>query len=445
MKNDTIVAIATPPGEGGIGVVRLSGPEAITIGSRLFRGRLRPRRAAFGYVADPQTGEVVDEALAILMPAPRTYTREDILELQTHAGPVCLRRVVELCLAEGARLAEPGEFTLRAFLNGRLDLAQAEAVLDVVQARTDASLRLAVQGLGGRLSARVSAARRALLDILAYLSARADFPDEDVPAADVSPDVCRTLDELQALLRTADYGMVYRQGTRVAIVGAPNVGKSSLLNRLLREERAIVTAIPGTTRDTLEETLNIGGVPIILTDTAGLTESEDPVERIGVERSRVALDSSDALLVVLDSSRPLLGEEHLLLRETAERPRVIAMNKIDLCRGEVHISNHPTAVAISALTGEGIAELERRLAGLVTGGQVLPADGAVVTNPRHKAALARAVEHLCQVRRGLEAGVAEDMVSADVRSATEALGEITGESVTEDLLDTIFHNFCIGK
>jgi tRNA modification GTPase len=445
VPDDTIVAVATPPGEGGVGIVRLSGPEAGPIGALLFRGRLRNRHAAFGHVVDPATGEIVDEAIGILMKAPRTYTREDTLELQTHAGAVCLRHVLELCLRCGARLAEPGEFTLRAFLNGRLDLSQAEFVLDVVRAKTDTGMRLAISGLNGRLSAPVKRIRAQLLDILAYLSARADFPDDDVPERPLEEPIGACLAELESLLATADYGMVYRQGLSVAIVGAPNVGKSSLLNRLLREDRAIVTAVAGTTRDTLQETLNVRGVPIVLTDTAGLTTSDDPVEQMGVARSQAALGSSDALLIVLDASRAPTGAELTLLRDTAGRPRLLVHNKCDLEPADLAAGQAESRLLVSALTGAGIAQLEQRLANLAAGGTAPPADAAIVTNPRHKAALARAADHLQQALGGLKEAVPEDLAAVDLRAAVDAIGEITGESATEDLLDAIFRNFCIGK
>ena len=445
VRQDTIVAIATPPGEGGIGIVRLSGAEAVTIASRLFRGKLADRRVAFGHVCDPTSGQIVDEALGIMLCGPRTYTREDTVELQAHGGPAPLGRIVELCLREGARLAEPGEFTLRAFLNGRLDLAQAEAVLDVIRARTDASLRLAVQGLGGRLSTRLRDLRTQLLNLLAYLSARADFPDEDVPPQDIAPDLIDLEQELARLIATADYGLVYRQGVRVAIVGRPNVGKSSLLNRLLREDRAIVTSTAGTTRDTLEETANLSGVPVILTDTAGLGDTEDAVERMGITRTRDAIARSDALLVVLEAGRPPEQDEAALLEETAGQPRIVAVNKCDLALPEATLPGGIDAVFVSALAGFGLAELERRLADLVTGGRTIAADAAVVTNPRHKAALERAQAHLREAIAGLEAALPEDVISMDLRGAAEALGEITGDSITEDLLDSIFRNFCIGK
>jgi tRNA modification GTPase len=484
MRTDTIVAIATAPGEGGIGIVRLSGAEAAEIAGRLFHGRLRDRCAVFGRIVDPRSGEQVDEALGLLMRAPRTYTREDTAELQAHGGPVVLRRIVELCLREGARQAEPGEFTLRAFLNGRLDLAQAEAVLDVIQARTDDSLRLALKGLSGQLTARLRPLRASLLDLLAYLSARADFPDEDVPAADIAPAIRSAADELARLLDTADSGMVYRQGLRVAIVGRPNVGKSSLLNRLLGEDRAIVTPIAGTTRDTVEEMANLADVPVILIDTAGLNETDDEVERIGVDRARDALARSDAVLVVLDATRVPGAEELDLLQRTGNRPRVVALNKTDLTtpsdrESDVldgasagptpsHVIRAPVVprsetaprsqaadvrlavagvepIRVSALTGAGVEELASALAELVTHGGASAAETPTVANPRHKAALERALVACAGALGGLESGLPEDLVAVDLRDAAGALGEITGETVTEDLLDSIFRNFCIGK
>ncbi len=444
MRDDTIVAVATPPGEGGVGIVRLSGRDAARIGSRLFSRRLRDRRAVLGHVRSPVDGEIIDEALGLLMLAPRTYTCEDIVELQAHGGPTCMQRIVELSLREGARLAEPGEFTLRAFLNGRLDLAQAEAVLDVVKARTDAQRRLAVQGLGGRLSGQIRELRGRLLRSLAYLSARADFPDEDVASDDLAPELAEIVCALTDLIDSARYGMIYRQGVRTAIVGSPNVGKSSLLNRLLREDRAIVTPIPGTTRDTVSETVNLLGVPAVLTDTAGLEASDDPVEQLGIQRSREAIASSDLLLVVLEHGRPLTVDEMRLLAETSDRPRILVLNKCDL-QAPPPAAREPEAVSVSALTGEGMHELERRLAALVTGGHVLTSDAAVVANPRHSAALNRALESVRQARAVLTAGVPEDLAAVDLCAAVDILGEITGETVTEDLLDTIFRNFCIGK
>lgn len=445
MRADTIVAIATPPGEGGIGIVRLSGARARAIGSCLFSRRLADRRAIYGHVRDPRSGEVIDEALGLLLLAPRTYTREDTVELQAHGGPLALRRIVELCLRQGARLAEPGEFTLRAFLNGRLDLAQAESVLDVIHARTDASLRLAVQGLSGRLSEPVRALRGNLLRLLAYLSARADFPDEDVPADDILPELLEIERSVRRLLETADYGLVYRQGARLAIVGRPNTGKSSLLNRLLRADRAIVTAQAGTTRDTVEEAANLAGVPVILVDTAGLHETDDQIERAGIARTQETMAQSDALLIVLEAGRTLEPEECELLAATARRPRLLVANKCDLSHAAPALPDGVDVLLVSATSGEGLSELESRLAALVAGGRAPAADAPVVSHPRHKQALERALAAMGEAERALGEGVPEDFIALDLRAAVESLGEITGESYTDDLLDSIFKNFCIGK
>jgi tRNA modification GTPase len=445
VRDDTIAAIATPPGQGGIGVVRVSGPNAREIGAKVFRGRLRDRRAVFGHVWDRETEEVVDEALGLLMLAPRTYTREDTLELQTHGGTAVLQRVVGLTFRAGARPAEPGEFTLRAFINGRLDLAQAEAVLDVIQAQSETALRLAVAGLGGRLSVTIGAVRSQLLDLLAYLSARADFPDEDVPTSNLQPALTGAIATIDGLLASADYGMVYRQGVRVTLAGSPNAGKSSIMNRLLREDRAIVTPIPGTTRDTVSEGLNLAGIPILLTDTAGLGKTANSVEILGIERSRQEIAKSDLALIVLENGRSLNQEERLLLAETATKPRVIALNKIDLdSLGEPQLGGVP-AVPVSALTGQGLPELENSLMAAITQGRIISADSPTVTNVRHKSALERARESLIQSKNALDISLPEDLASSDVRTAIAALGEITGETITDELLDSIFRNFCIGK
>ncbi|HSJ53586.1 MAG TPA: tRNA uridine-5-carboxymethylaminomethyl(34) synthesis GTPase MnmE, partial [Anaerolineae bacterium] len=329
--DDTIAAIATPLGEGGIGIVRLSGPDAAAILDRLFvpaspshGGRLQPRTLHYGHVVDPATGQVVDEVLAAHLPAPATYTRQDVVEIDGHGGIVALRRVLGLCLRHGARLAEAGEFTARAFLNGRLDLAQAEAVLDVVQARTEVSLAAAVDQLGGRLSNRLQPLREKLLHSLAYLEASLDFDQDEIPEQQIGPDLEDVAAELTRLLNEAERGILYRHGVRAAIVGRPNVGKSSLLNRLLRASRAIVTDIPGTTRDTLEETLNLEGIPVVLVDTAGISaETEDPIERLGIERSRAALAAADLALLVVDASEPLTPADRAIAALALAKPAIL--------------------------------------------------------------------------------------------------------------------------
>ncbi len=454
--DDTISAIATSIGQSGIGVIKISGPEAYAIVRQVFRSargvqELQSHRLYYGRIVDPSTDEMVDEAMVVYMPAPHSYTRQDVVEIQAHGGVVPLRRILQLTLRLGARLAEPGEMTLRAFLNGRLDLAQAEAVLDIIEAKTDAALRVATEQLAGTLSAQVSAVRQAVMDVLAYLEASIDFVEDEIPPQDVVGPLNRAAERLEQLIRTADHGLIYRQGIRAAIVGRPNVGKSSLLNALLRGERAIVTDIPGTTRDTLEETVNVGGIPLVLVDTAGIRAApSDEVERIGVERSRAALAQADLALMVVDGSVPLEESDREIAGLVGKKPAVLVVNKTDLAAQPADPqldSLLPDAprVHISALRQEGIDRLESALLELAFGGQVVASETPLVSNPRHKALLERALEHVRAAVAGQQADLPPDLVSIDVRAAVEALGEITGETVTEDLLDTIFSNFCIGK
>jgi len=463
MYTDTIAAIATPPGEGGIGTIRLSGPSAAEILARVFvpasekQTGWESHRLVFGVVLDPQSGERVDEALAVLMRAPHSYTREDVVEIDCHGGVIPVQRVLGLCLREGARLAQPGEFTLRAFLNGRLDLSQAEAVLDVVKARTDQGLKLAVEQLSGGVSSRVKGIRAKLLRALAHLEAMIDFPEEDVPPADISPELRDALDDLQALIRSASTGIVLRQGVRTALVGRPNVGKSSLLNALLRTERAIVTPIPGTTRDTLEEVANVRGVPLVLTDTAGLRghgDAHDPIERIGMDRTRRALSEADLVLMVFDGSAPLSVADREVVeqvKDSAPAMRLAVVNKSDLpSRLDMdelrQMLDEIEIVGASAAVEGGTDRLEEKLAELVLSGKATPAPGdATITSVRHRDALQRAEEHVLAALASIEMGVAAAFVAVDLHGALGALGEITGETVGEDLLDEIFRNFCIGK
>lgn len=457
--DDTIAAIATPLGEGGVGIVKISGPEARSILEQLFVPasavrhpaslvHLAPRRLTFGHICDPRTGAMVDEVLAVYMPAPRSYTRQDVVEIQAHGGIVPLRQTLQLTLMSGARLAEPGEMTLRAFVNGRLDLAQAEAVLDVVQARTEAALRVATEQLEGKLSARVRSVRAQLVEVLAYLEASIDFVEDEIPSQDVIAPLRQVGHALQDILSTADRGLIYRQGIRAAIVGRPNVGKSSLLNALLRGERAIVTPIPGTTRDTLEETINIQGVPLVLVDTAGIrAETGDEVERMGVERSRAALDRADLALLVIDGSQPLTDADRSISALISRKPGLVVVNKNDLPQIELPTDLLPAVprLSVSALMGEGIEALEEAVVGLVFGGAVTAADTPLVSNPRHQASLKRALDYVGAAEGGQLGGLSSDLVAIDVREAVDALGEITGETVSEDLLEAIFANFCIGK
>lgn len=462
--DDTIVAISTPPGEGGIGIVRLTGPQACEILLRLFRpaGAIRsegtppqisliPYHLHYGHVVEPAENEVVDEVLAAYMPAPGTYTRQDVVEINGHGGIVPLRRILSLCLREGARLAEPGEFTARAFLNGRLDLAQAEAVLDVVRAKTDKSLQAAVSQLAGRLSEQVRSVRSELVEAVAYLEASIDFPEDEIPApaGDMRGklELARTC--LDRLLATADRGIIYRQGVRAAIVGRPNVGKSSLLNMLLRTSRAIVTDIPGTTRDTVEETLNLSGVPVVLVDTAGIRlQARNTIERLGVERSRAALSRADLALLVVDASQPILEADRTIAALAGSKPALVILNKCDLVKdiSPAHFGLLAApCISVSALTGQGLDELEEALIEAVFSGRVTPAEAPLVTNPRHKEALSLARDSVQAALLALQAGLPADLVAIDLTTAVSRLGEITGQSASDDLLETIFSEFCIGK
>lgn len=452
--DDTIAAITTSIGQSGIGIVKMSGPEASTIAYKMFRSvkgltKFQPYRLHYGQIIDPHQNSVLDEALVVYMPQPHSYTRQDVVEIQSHGSTVALQRILQVILSLGARLAEPGEFTLRAFLNGRLDLAQAEAVLDIIEAKTDAALRVATDQLDGGLSQQVSTARHKLLDTLAFLEASIDFVEDEIPLQDVVGPLQKICAELEKLLKTADQGLIYRQGIKAAIVGQPNVGKSSLLNALLRGERAIVTNIPGTTRDTLEETTNMGGIPLVLVDTAGIrAETADEVERIGVERSQTALQRADLALMVVDGSRDLDDKDWAIARLTQSKPSILIVNKNDLLT-TLSLPNDflPKAprVHLSALTQQGINTLEAEIVNLVMDGHVTLADEPLVSNPRHKALLQQALSHTLSAIDGQQAGLTPDLVSIDVREAVEALGSITGETVTEDLLDTIFSKFCIGK
>jgi tRNA modification GTPase len=448
MYDDTIAAIATPPGQGGIGIVRLSGPDAWAIAGRLFSGKLQDRLAVHGYVRAPTSDDVIDEALVTAMRAPATYTSEDTVELSCHGSPLGLQRVLELVLTNGARLADAGEFTLRAFLGGRIDLAQAESVLDVIQAQTDAGLRLAVQGLRGRLSEPLGELRRNLMQAQAYLVACIDFPEDEVESQ-IDIDLAAVLEEAEAALRrlleSADLGMIYRNGVRTAIVGRPNVGKSSLLNHLLGEDRAIVTSVPGTTRDTVEEAVTVEGIPFYLIDTAGLHHTDDAVEHLGIERSRQAVERADLLLLMLDASATLTDADRHVLELADGKPALTVANKCDLPPLADLAAVSGPMVHVSALTGQGIDTLHQAMAQTALGDLVTTSDALLVTNPRHKAALSRALTHLEVARESLGASVPEDFVTIDLAACLGALGEITGEGVTDELLDTIFQQFCIGK
>ena len=461
--DDTIAAIATPPGEGALGIVRLSGPDTFAIADRLFRPSrpMRPSQANthtvhHGHIVDGDV--VVDEVLMTVLRAPRTYTRQDMIEITGHGGMLPLRRIVELALHAGARLAEPGEFTKRAFLNGRIDLAQGEAVLDVIRARTEVSLRAALQQLGGHLSQRISTLHEELANLVAHVEATIDFPEEDI--ASVATAQCRErlqrlVAELARLESSAKTGRILREGAAVVLCGRPNVGKSSLLNALLRTNRAIVTPIPGTTRDTIEELLNLRGLPVRLVDTAGVTVTEDPIEREGVERSRHAIQQADLLLLILDSAQPLSSADRAFfsdvraLRNGATSEPLIVINKNDLPtrleRDAIAREWSGAPLRISALRGEGLTELEDAMAERLWSGTVDIADGALVTNVRHQESLRQARVACAAALAAITRQETLECIALDLREASEHLGEILGINVQEDLLERIFKQFCIGK
>lgn len=453
---DTIAAIATPPGEGGIGIVRMSGPDSISIAHSIFtssRGRdIRTARGRVfhGEIRDERS--TIDEVLLHIMRAPHSYTAEDVVEINCHGGAAPIRGVLELVLSRGARLATPGEFTKRGFLNGRIDLVQAEAVIDRIRAQTDAALRAASSAAEGVLSKSLHEFSDVLVEALARVDSAIDFPDDDLPElvdAALRARLEHLLTRMRDLIGTAERGRLYREGASVAIVGRPNVGKSSLFNALLRDARAIVTAVPGTTRDLLEEVITIDGVPVRLSDTAGLRTTEDEVEQIGIGRARTALANADIVLLVIDSSQELTAEDRDLIRDVNElnRPTIVASNKIDLApqrsfNREKTIRDWETC-PVSAKTEKGLKELESAIGRNLLGGAQITGDQGLITRMHQRDSLRRAAEALERTLANYSAS--PEFLSIDLRDAIDAIGEITGETTPEDVLDRIFSSFCIGK
>ncbi len=455
----TIAAIATPIGPGAIGVIKVSGNQAETILKRIFQPKkavkeFQSHRLYYGFIKDPQSGELIDEVLITLMRKPHTYTREDVLEIYGHSGYFVLTKILELVLREGARLAEPGEFTRRAFLNGRIDLSQAEAILDLINARSEESLKLALNQLKGGLAERVIAIKENLLSALAVIEVAVDFPEEDVELVS-HYELSKTLEKevltgLEELIRSYQSGRLFREGIAVVIAGRPNVGKSSLLNALLLEERAIVTPIPGTTRDIIEETATICGLPVRLIDTAGLREAEDLVEEIGVRRAKEKIAEADVVVFLVDGSAEPSEEDFRLYAEIKDRPHLVAVNKIDIASQETldlwrKAFSAEKLLFISAKTREGLEALGKAIFELVTQGgpREIP---QVAPNLRQKIALEKAKEAVQRAVKNLKKPqFFPELVAVDLRDALSHLGEITGESTTEDLLDRIFSNFCLGK
>lgn len=459
LEEDTIAAIATSFGESGIGIVRISGPSAEGIAKRLFRSkkvssRLISHHVHYGEIIDPETGNVIDEVLIILMKAPKTYTREDIVEIQCHGGYLVLQKILELTLKEGARLALPGEFTKRAFLRGRIDLTQAEAVIDLIRAKTMAGLEIANQQMDGRLYRDMFSLKSRLIDQLALIEAHIDFPEDELGAISLDRmvrDLGGVIRELEEWVNSYEEGKIFREGISCVIAGKTNVGKSSLLNVLLREERAIVTPIPGTTRDIIEEIVNICGISLRLIDTAGLRKAGDPVEWEGVRRARERVAESDLVLLMLDNGRALDSYDREIFHEVQNKRKVIVINKIDLvrriCLDEVK-SFFPgdPVVYVSALRGDGIEALKDTIyKSLVKRGFRTSSEHRVITNIRHQRALDETKTYVRNAKDGLESKNSFELVAFEIRAAMEALGEVVGETTTEEVLDRIFENFCIGK
>ncbi|TLQ04435.1 tRNA uridine-5-carboxymethylaminomethyl(34) synthesis GTPase MnmE [Pediococcus stilesii] len=456
---DTIAAISTPPGEGGISIIRISGVDALKTAAQIYQGKnlnkVESHTINYGHIIDPDNGNEVDEVMVSVMRAPNTYTKEDVVEINCHGGIVATNRILQIILSLDARLAKPGEFTERAFLNGRIDLSQAEAVMDLIRAKTDQSMKVALDQLDGNLSHLIKNLRQDILDVLAQVEVNIDYPEYD----DVETMTARLLQEkatevkakIQQLLSTAKQGKVLRDGLATAIVGHPNVGKSSILNHLLHEDKAIVTDVAGTTRDVIEEYVNVQGVPLKLVDTAGIHETDDKVEKIGVDRSRKALSQADLVILVLDSSVPLRDEDRELLRETAGSQRIVVLNKADLDNQINLIELHEYVkdseiIKSSAVSPMGTKDLEDRIAKMFFAGSIEnTSNNIMVTNARHIGLLKQAETALDSVLEGIEVGMPVDLVQIDMTRAWDLLGEITGDSYQDELLDQLFSQFCLGK
>lgn len=455
---DTIAAVATAYGEGGIGIIRISGEEALPILQEIFEfhgdtDTFISRRMTYGKIIDKEKNQIIDEVLAVYMKGPKTYTAEDVVEINCHGSMVSLRKTLALVLRKGARLAEPGEFTKRAFLNGRLDLSQAEAVIDMIRAKTDKSFDVAVSQLEGRLSLKVEEIRQKLLDLLVDITVNIDYPDEDIEEMTyekLEENIVETQDMIEKLLATSSTGKMIREGIKIAIVGKPNVGKSSLMNGLLKETRAIVTDIPGTTRDTIEEVLSIRNIPVYLVDTAGIRETSDKVEKMGIEKSKEAFNQADFILFLLDGSRPLEEEDLQIMELLKERKSLVLINKRDLGEAisiEEIAAKLPASQVIEAslLKWQGITEIEDAVEDLVYGGEIVQKESMMVNNVRHIELLQQAVKSLTDALHMSEMREALDFIEVDVKNAYERLGEIIGETVSDDIINEVFARFCLGK
>jgi tRNA modification GTPase len=445
--DDTIVAISTPPGRGGIGVVRLAGPDARALAAPMLRLRhtFQPGRAIVGELVD-DSGSRMDEVVVTFFQKPYSYTADDIVEISCHGAPLVLGHAVESALQRGARLAEPGEFTMRAFLNGRIDLAQAEAVRDLIESRTLYQAKVAAQQLGGALSRRLQPLKQGLVELIAELEAGIDFAEDDLdvlPAATIRERIARICQPLSDLAGSFAYGKIVSEGLVLAIIGRPNVGKSSLFNRLVERERAIVTATPGTTRDLVSETVSLEGIPVKLIDTAGIRQALDEAEAIGIRKSLETVADADLVLMVIDASQPASAEDHELWAQLADRPAILVENKADLARAlPADKANGVPSVRTSAVTGEGIAELKRCILTRVAGDRL---ESGFLTSARHRSLVGSSLDALAAADRAVAGDIPHEMVLLDLYNALRPLDEITGATTTDDILNLIFSTFCIGK
>lgn len=458
MEYDTIAAISTPMGEGAIAIVRLSGQEAVPIADRLFKGKkplaeVDSHTIHYGKLIDPKTNQPVEEVMVSVMRAPRTFTREDVVEINCHGGLVSVNRVLQLLLQNGARLAEPGEFTKRAFLNGRIDLSQAEAVIDLIRAKTDRAMNVALNQMQGRLSKLVGHLRQTLLETIAHVEVNIDYPEydaEEMTHGLLNEKLQFVAEEIKKILLTAEQGKILREGLSTAIIGRPNVGKSSLMNALVHENKAIVTDVAGTTRDIIEEYVNVRGVPLRLVDTAGIRETEDIVEKIGVEKSRQVLKEADLILLVLNFHESLSPEDENLFKAVKGMDVIVIVNKtdldqkIDMDRVKNLAGDYPL-ITTSLLKEEGIDRLEQAISELFFKGGIESQDMTYVSNSRHIALLNQALNHVEEALHGIEMNLPIDMVQIDITRAWEVLGEIVGDTVSESLIDQLFSQFCLGK
>lgn len=455
---ETIAAIATALGEGSVAIIRVSGPESIAVVDKIFKSKKKLKEQAthtltYGHIVDPESNDVVDEVLVALMRAPRSYTKEDVVEIHCHGGIIAVQRVFHLVLQKGARLAEPGEFTKRAFLNGRIDLAQAEAVIDLIRSKTDKAQKLAMRQVEGFLSREIRQLRQRLVELLAHVEVTIDYPEhdvEDVTTQHIITEGEKTIERIGEMLEGASTGRILREGLHTVILGRPNVGKSSLMNALSRSNRAIVTDIPGTTRDILEEQISLRGIPLHIIDTAGIRETEDIVEKIGVERSRSALEQADLVLFMIDASRELTDTDRDLLNEVKAYPTIIILNKLDLPRQvEVReireLAKDASIIEMSLRKGQGIQMLENEVERMFFSGALEGKEGTYVSNARHIVLLQKAKGELEEALDSARMGMTLDLVAVDLRNAWETLGEVIGQTVGEDLLDQIFSQFCLGK